>query len=43
MNDLPCIQEVSPTEPVEEGDGGEWDTVGSLLGVVAQLPLSKNS
>jgi hypothetical protein len=22
------MQEVPPTEPVEEGDEGEWDTVG---------------
>jgi hypothetical protein len=28
MTDLPCIQQVPPTEPVEEGDEGEWDTVG---------------
>jgi hypothetical protein len=37
------MQEVPPTEPVEEGDEVEWDTVGSQLGVVAQPPLLKNS
>jgi hypothetical protein len=25
---LPCMQEVPPAEPVEEGDEGVWDTVG---------------
>jgi hypothetical protein len=28
MSSLPCLQEVLPTEPVEVGDEGEWDTVG---------------
>jgi hypothetical protein len=28
MSSLPCLQEVPPTEPVEVGDEGEWDTVG---------------
>jgi hypothetical protein len=36
---FPCVQELPPTEPVDQGDEGEWDTVG----VVAQPPLSKNS
>jgi hypothetical protein len=26
------MQEVPPTEPVEEGDEGEWDTVGEPRG-----------
>jgi hypothetical protein len=25
---LPCLQEIPPSEPVEQGDEGEWDTVG---------------
>jgi hypothetical protein len=25
---FPCLQEVPPTEPVEQGDEGEWNTVG---------------
>jgi hypothetical protein len=28
MSSLPCMQEVPPAEPVEEGDEGGWDTVG---------------
>jgi hypothetical protein len=39
MTELPFLQEVSPTEPVEQGDEGEWDTVGEP----AQPPLSKSS
>jgi hypothetical protein len=26
--ELPCLQELPPTEPVDQGDEGEWDTVG---------------
>jgi hypothetical protein len=25
---FPCLQEMPPSEPVEQGDGGVWDTVG---------------
>jgi hypothetical protein len=25
---FPCLQEMPPTEPVEQGDEGDWDTVG---------------
>jgi hypothetical protein len=28
MTESPCMQEVPPTEPVDEGDEGEWETVG---------------
>jgi hypothetical protein len=28
ITELPCLQEVPPTEPADEGDEGEWDTVG---------------
>jgi hypothetical protein len=28
MTELPCLQELPPTEPVDQGDEGEWDTVG---------------
>jgi hypothetical protein len=28
MSELPCLQEVPPTEPADQGDEGEWDTVG---------------
>jgi hypothetical protein len=31
------MQEVPPTEPVEEGDEGEWDTVGEPAATVEEL------
>jgi hypothetical protein len=39
---FPCLQEVPPTEPVDQGDEGEWTRWGRPLGVVAQSPLSKS-
>jgi hypothetical protein len=38
MIDLPCLQEVPPAEPVEEGDEGEWDTVGEPAGSRSPAP-----
>jgi hypothetical protein len=38
MTDLPCMQEVPPTEPVKEGDEGEWDTVGESAGSRSPAP-----
>jgi hypothetical protein len=38
MTDLPCKQEVPPTEPIEEGDEGEWDTVGEPAGSRSSAP-----
>jgi hypothetical protein len=38
MSSLPCMQEVPPTEPVEEGDEGVWDTVGELAGSRSPAP-----
>jgi hypothetical protein len=35
MTKFPCLQEMPPSEPVEQGDEGDWDTVGRQLGVVA--------
>jgi hypothetical protein len=32
------LQEVPPTEPVDEGDGGEWDTVGKPAGSRSPAP-----
>jgi hypothetical protein len=32
------MQEVAPTEPVEEGDGGAWDTVGEPAGSRSSAP-----
>jgi hypothetical protein len=28
MKMFSCLQELPPTEPVDQGDEGEWDTVG---------------
>jgi hypothetical protein len=28
MMKFPCLQEMPPTKPVEQGDQGNWDTVG---------------
>jgi hypothetical protein len=38
MSSLPCMQEVPPTEPVEEGDEGVWDTVGEPAGSRSPAP-----
>jgi hypothetical protein len=38
MTELPCLQEVPPTEPVDEGDEGEWDTVGEPTGSRSPAP-----
>jgi hypothetical protein len=38
MTDLSCMQEVPPTEPIEEGDEGEWDTVGEPAGSRSPAP-----
>jgi hypothetical protein len=32
MKKFPCLQELPPTEPVDQGDKGEWDTVGEAAG-----------
>jgi hypothetical protein len=36
---LPCLQELPPTEPVEQGDEGEWDTVGEATGSRSPAPI----
>jgi hypothetical protein len=38
MTESPCMQEVPPTEPVDEGDDGEWDTVGEPAGSRSPAP-----
>jgi hypothetical protein len=38
MSSLPCMQEVPPAEPVEEGDEGEWNTVGEPAGSRSPAP-----
>jgi hypothetical protein len=27
---FPCLQEMPPSDPIEQGDEGDWDTVGEL-------------
>jgi hypothetical protein len=36
--ELPCLQEVPPTEPANQGDEGEWDTVGEPAGSRSPAP-----
>jgi hypothetical protein len=38
MSSLPCMQEVPPMEPVEEGDEGVGDTVGEPAGCRSPAP-----
>jgi hypothetical protein len=35
---FPFLQEVPPTEPVDQGDEGEWDTVGEASGSRSPAP-----
>jgi hypothetical protein len=35
---FPCVQELPPTEPVEQGDEGGWDTVGEATGSRSPAP-----
>jgi hypothetical protein len=36
--ELPCLQELPPTEPVDQSDEGEWDTVGEATGSCSPAP-----
>jgi hypothetical protein len=36
--ELPCLQELPPTEPADQGDEGEWDTVGEAAGSRTPAP-----
>jgi hypothetical protein len=38
MMKFPCLQEMPPTEPVEQGDEGEWDTMGEAAGSRSLAP-----
>jgi hypothetical protein len=29
---FPCLQEMPPSDPIEQGDEGDWDTVGQAAG-----------
>jgi hypothetical protein len=41
MKRFPCLQELPPTEPVDQGDEGEWDTVGEATGSRSPAPTVK--
>jgi hypothetical protein len=36
--ELPCLQELPPTEPADQGNEGEWDTVGEAAGSRSPAP-----
>jgi hypothetical protein len=38
MTERPCLQEVPLTEPVDEGDEGEWEIVGEPAGSRSPAP-----
>jgi hypothetical protein len=38
MTKFPCLQEMPPSEPVKQGDEGEWDTVGEAAGSRSPAP-----
>jgi hypothetical protein len=38
MKKFPCLQELPPTEPVDQGDEGEWGTVGETVGSRSLAP-----
>jgi hypothetical protein len=38
MTKFLCLQEMPPTEPVEQGDGGDRDTVGEVAGSRSPAP-----
>jgi hypothetical protein len=38
MKKFPCLQELPPTEPVDQGDEGEWYTVGEAVGSRSPTP-----
>jgi hypothetical protein len=35
---FPCLREMPPSEPVEQGDEGDWDTVGEAAGSRSPAP-----
>jgi hypothetical protein len=38
MKKFPCLQDLPTTEPVDQGDEGEWDTVGEATGSRSLAP-----
>jgi hypothetical protein len=38
MMKFPCLQEMPPSEPAEQGDEGVWETVGEAAGSRSPAP-----
>jgi hypothetical protein len=38
MKKFPCLQELPPMEPVDQGDEGEWDMMGEAAGSRSPAP-----
>jgi hypothetical protein len=38
MKKFPYLQELPPTEPIDQGDEGQWDTVGEAAGGRSPAP-----
>jgi hypothetical protein len=38
MTKFPCLQEMPPSEPVEQDEEGNWDTVGEAAGSRSPAP-----
>jgi hypothetical protein len=38
MTKFPCLQEMPPSEPVEQDEEGNWDTVGEAAGSRSPTP-----
>jgi hypothetical protein len=38
MKKFPCLQELPPMKPVDQGDKGEWDMVGEAAGSCSLAP-----
>jgi hypothetical protein len=38
MKKFPCLQELPPTEHIDQDDEGEWDTVGEAAGSRSPAP-----
>jgi hypothetical protein len=41
MKKFPWLQELPPTEPIDQGDEGEWDMVGEAAGSRSPAPTVK--
>jgi hypothetical protein len=38
MMKFPCLQELPPTNPIDQGDEGDWDTAGEAAGSRSPAP-----